>query len=196
MEPYEIIGSPLTIWLAPVGTAFPAVNIAPSGSWTLLGTGGDKNYTEEGVQVMHDQTLNEVFTAGSTGARKVFRPRESFKLGVTLLDLNLAQYGNVLGTVTTVAPGAGTIGTKKVGLNRGSTVALFALLARGPSPFAAGMNAQFEVPRCYQSGNPRPTFSKGNPAGLAMEFAALEDPAAVLDTERFGRLIAQHLAAL
>ncbi len=194
--PYEIIGSPLTLWLAPVGTAFPLVNAAPAVAWKLVGTGGDKNYTEEGVQVMHDQTLNEVFTAGSTGPRKVFRPRETFKLGVTVMDMTLEQYGNVLGTVTTVAPGVGTPGTKKVGLTRGTTVATFALLARGPSPFADGMNAQFEVPIVYQSGNPRPTFSKGNPAGLAIEFSALEDPAAALDTERFGRLIAQHAAAL
>lgn len=192
----EIIGAPLTIWLAPVGTAFPAVNVAPSGSWTLLGTSGDENYSEEGVQVTHAQTLNQVFTAGSTGARKVFRSRESFKLGVTLLDMTLAQYGVVLGTVSTVAPGAGTIGTKKVGLSRGESVVLYALLARGPSPYLEGANGQFEVPVCYQSGDPRPTFSKGNPAGLALEFEALEDPAAASEAERFGRLIAQHAAAL
>ncbi len=196
MQPFEIIGAPFTIWLAPVGTAFPLVTAAPGAGWTKLGTSGDRNYSDEGVQVMHDQTISNVSVAGATGPVKAFRTAEQLMISATLLDMTLEQLANVLGTVTTTAAGAGTAGTKKVGLSRGTDVALFALLARGPSPYADGMTAQYEVPRCYQSGNPRPQFTKGNPAQLALEFTALEDPAAATPEERFGRLIAQHQVAI
>ncbi len=29
MQPYEIIGAPFTLWLAPTGTAFPLIDAAP-----------------------------------------------------------------------------------------------------------------------------------------------------------------------
>src|SRR3546814_7017075 len=69
-------------------------------------------------------------------------------------------------------------------------------LARGGSPYGADMIAQFEVPRCYQSGSASPVFNKGVPAGIALQWAALEDLDATSDDERFGRLVAQTAAAL
>src|SRR3546814_5012065 len=52
------------------------------------------------------------------------------------------------------------------------------------------------VPRCYQSGSASPVFNKGVPAGIALQWAALEDLDATSDDERFGRLVAQTAAAL
>ncbi|MFZ5749101.1 MAG: hypothetical protein ACOY45_15760 [Pseudomonadota bacterium] len=198
MEPYEIIGAPFTLWLAPVGTAFPLIDAAPGGAWKLVGSNGDENYTEDGVTIQHSQTINKVRTAGSVGARKALRDSEDMMVSLTLLDMTLEQYALALNgnEVETTAAGIGTAGYKTLGLSRGEEVTTYALLVRGPSPYAPGMNAQFEVPRCYESGSPQPVFRKGQPAGLALQFDALEDPDAASADERFGRLIAQHLAAL
>lgn len=198
MEPYEIIGAPFTLWLAPVGTAFPLIDAAPAVAWKLVGTSGDENYSEDGVTIQHSQTINKVRTAGTVGARKAMRDSEDMMISLTLYDMSLEQYALALNgnAVETTAAGIGTAGFKTLGLSRGEEVTVYALLARGPSPYAPGMNAQFEVPRCYESGSPQPVFRKGQPAGLALQFDALEDPDAASADERFGRLIAQHLAAL
>lgn len=198
MEPYEIIGAPLTLWLAPVGTAFPLIDAAPAGEWTLVGTSGDENYSEEGVTVSHSQTFSQARPAGSMGPRKAWRTEEDLRVSLVLWDLSLEQYATALNgvAVTTTAAGAGAAGFKQIGLTQGENVAFYALLARGVSPYGDGFNAQYEVPRCYQSGNPTPTYRKGTPSGLTLEFTAFEDPAAASAGERFGRLVAQHQAPI
>ncbi len=198
MEPYEIVSGPLTLWLAPVGTAFPAIDAAPAAGWIKVGTDGDKNYSDSGVTVTHSQTVNKVRPAGSVGARKALRADEDLMFALVLWDLTLEQYAAALGDleIATTAAGVGTAGFKQIGLSRGEEVATHALLARGVSPYDAALAAQFEVPRCYQSGSPSPVFNKGVPAGLALQFDALEDPDAASAGERFGRLIAQTAAAL
>jgi hypothetical protein len=98
--------------------------------------------------------------------------------------------------VTTTAAGSGTAGTKKMGLTRGRKIKEYALLARGDSAYNETMKAQYEVPRAYQSGSPELVYRKAAPAGLALEFTALEDLTTTNDEERFGRLIMQHQAAL
>lgn len=198
MEPYEIIGAPLTLWLAPVGTAFPLIDAAPAAGWTKIGTNGDANYSDAGVTVTHSQTINKVRPAGAVGAIKAFRADEDLMLSLVLWDLSLEQYATVLGGIapTTTAAGVGTAGFKTMGLSRGEDVALYALLARGVSPYGDGFTAQYEVPRCYQSASPAPVFNKGVPAGLALQFDALEDLDAASAGERFGRLSAQTAAAL
>lgn len=198
MEPYEIVGQPLELWLAPVGTAFPAIDDAPANTWVLVGTSGDRSQTEEGVTVTHSQTINKVRAGGSVGAIKAFRPEEDLMFRVTLMDVSLEQYkvavnGNAL---TTTAAGVGTAGTKKMGLSRGKDVTVYALLARGVSPYDPTYTAQYQVPRCYVSGSPAIVYRKGQPAGIELTFEALEDMEAVTEDERFGSLIAQHQAAL
>ncbi len=198
MQPYEIIGQPLSLWLAPVGTAFPAVSAAPSSPWVLVGTSGDRSQNEEGVVVTHNETLNKVRTGGSTGAVKVFRPDEDLMFRLTLLDVSLEQYKLALNgnTLTTVAAGSGTIGTKSVGLSRGKDVTTYALLARGVSPYGDGFSMQYQVPRCYQAASPAITYRKGQPAGIELTFEALEDMGAASADVRFGTIVAQHQAAL
>jgi len=200
-QPYEIVGQPLTLWLAPVATAFPLIDAAPAAEWIKVGTSGDRNYSDQGVTVTHNQTINKVRPAGSVGPRKAFRPDEDLMFGLTLWDVTLEQYAIALGhvatdAVATTAAGVGTAGFKKLGLSRGATIPEMALLARGVSPYGDGMAAQYEVPRCYQSANPAPVYNKGVPAGIALQFEALEDESAASDAERFGRLIAQTAVAL
>lgn len=198
MQPYEIIDGPLELYLAPIGTAFPLIGVAPAIAWVKVGASGKRNYANDGVAVQHGQTLAGVSPAGALGDVKVFRQSEMLQFSVTLWDQTLEAYTLALGGVApaATAAGVGTAGYKKIGLSRGETVKTYALLARGKSPYADGMMAQFEVPRCYQSGNPNPIFNKAVPAGLALQWSALEDLAAASEDERFGRLISQTAAPL
>ena len=198
MQPYEIIGAPLTLWLGPVGTAFPLIDAAPDVAWVKVGTSGDRNYSDEGVTVVHSQNVEQARPVGSTGPVKAWRTEEDLMIRLTLWDLTLEQYAAALNdlAVATTAAGAGTAGFKEIGLSQGQDVATYALLARGVSAYGDGFNAQYEVPRCYQAGNPELVYVKGVPAGLELEFTALEDLDAGTDAERFGRVVMQHQAAL
>lgn len=197
-QPYEIIAGPLTIWLAPPGTAFPEIDADPAVGWTMVGTSGTRNYSNDGVSVQLSQTVAEARPAGATGPIKAWRTEEDLMFGVTLWDNSLEQYTFALNGVvpSATAAGAGAAGFKKLGLSRGIDIKTYALLARGASPYGDAMIAQFEVPHCYQSGSPNSVFNKGVPAGLQLQWKALEDLAATSDDERFGRLIAQHQAPL
>lgn len=198
MTPYEIVGAPLTVWLAPVGTAFPLIGAAPAGAWTKIGTNGTRNQAEDGVTVKHSQTLQKVRPGGALGAVKAFRTEEDLSFGFTLWDLTLEQYAMTLNgnTISTTAAGVGTAGFKKLGLSRGLLVKEYALLARGVSPYDEAMSAQYQVPRCYHSGSPDVAFRKGVPAGLRFDFEALEDLGAASEDLRFGSMVFQHQAAL
>jgi len=196
MEPYEIIVSPAEIYLAPVSEAFPELDDAPAGNWVLLGKTGKINYAEDGVTVSHEQTLSEIRTLGTTGPLKVVRTEESLTISVILQDLSAENYAKVLNgvTLTDVAAAATTPGHRDITLRQGPDVTTFALLCRGKSPYGDNWAAQYEVPIVYQSANPAPVYHKGDAAGLAVTFNALEDltaPAA----ERFGKLRSQDAAA-
>lgn len=200
MTPFEIIGAPLTLWVAPIGTAFPTIAAAPGAGWTKLGTNGDRSYENGGITVTHGKAYDKVRTAGASGPVKAFLTEEDLMFGVTLLDLTLEQYQFALNgnTVTTVAPATGQPGTKKIGLSEdvGRTKE-YALLARGLSPYNEALAMQYCIPRCYQSGAPAPVFRKGGTgAGLALRFEAMEDLTATNAQERFGYILAAHLPAL
>jgi len=198
-KPYEIVVAPFSVYWAPVGEAFPDVDEAPAGNWTLIGTSGSRNYAEEGVTVVHEQTVELFRGSGATGPVKAARTEEGLMVRLTLWDMKLEQYRLALNSnaVSTTAAGSGTPGFKEIDLYRGFDVALMALLVRGDvSPEGDGFKTQYEVPLCFPSGSPEVVFSKRAPAGLALEFTALEDPDAVSVDARFGRLVVQHQAAL
>src|SRR4051812_38065082 len=135
MTPYEIIGAPFTAYFAEIGTAFPAIDDVPDDSdWTLIGTNGTRNYSEEGGKVSHMQTQNFARPAGATGPVKAFLDTEDFKVMLTLWDMSLEQYVTALNgnTITTTAAGVGSAGKKKIGLSRSIFIKEYALLLRGP----------------------------------------------------------------
>lgn len=177
MTPYEVVAGPYTVYVAPVGTAFPAVNAAPGGTWFELGTSGTKNYDEAGVVVTHGQTLNPWRSAGGTAARKVFRSAEDMMIEFTLVDLTPEQYAKVLNDAT-VTTQAGPPAVKRFPLLQGLTVKAFAFIARGTSPAGDSLVAQYQVTSVYQAASPKPTFKKDSPAGLDCQFAALDDGSA------------------
>ncbi len=191
--PYEIIAAPFVVWFAPVGTTFPAIDAAPGSPWAKIGSSGDLNYLDEGVKVSHRQAMSLFRALGDAGSRKAFRTEEDLMIALTLADLTLEQYTHALNSnsVTTVPATTLAAGYKKIGLSRGFSVATYALLMRGPSPYGDDWNLQYEVPRAAQTGNPEPVMRKGDPAALALEWTALVDTNAASEDERFGRIKAQ-----
>lgn len=192
-EPFEILATPFEVWLAPVGEEFPALGDTPSGEWELLGANGADNQGDEGVTVEHQQTIN-IFRGGkSTAPLKAWRTEEGLRIAFALHDLTLETYSKALNDATIGADIADDdIGSRSVLLHQGGQVAVYALLARGEnSPYGDDMQAQYEVPKVYQSGNPTPIYRKGQPAALAFEFMALADLDAATEDERFGRLLVQ-----
>jgi len=196
-QPFEIIGAPFTAWIAPVGTAFPAVDEEPGEDWIKIGTSGDLNYLDEGVRISHAQAFNKFRPLGDAGVRKMFRTEEDLVVGLTLADVSLEQYKYALNSnsIGVVAAGVGTAGKKTLGLSRGLGIATMALLVRGCSPYGDDMTMQYEVPLCSQTGSPQPVYRRDQPAGLALEWTAIVDPTASTPLQRYGRLVAQTAAA-
>lgn len=175
--PHEIIAGPLTLWAGPVGTAFPKVDEVPAGPWKKIGAAGDKNYDDEGVTVTASQTIEGFTPAGGTHVRKAWRTEDGLVIGCNVVDFAPEQLALVYdnATVTNTAAGAGTAGTKTVKLGRGVEVALYALIAEGPSPVDNSMPLRFQVSSCYQSADSAEwQFQKGEPVGNSVEFTAIE----------------------
>lgn len=195
-QPFEIVAQPFTLWVAAPGSAFPTIDEAPGGSWTKIGTSGDLNYTEDGVKISHKQKVENFRALGSTGPRKAFRTEEDLMISLTVVDITLEQYRIAMNgnAITTTAQGVGESGYKKLGLSRGLNVEQYALLIRGAnaSGYMEDGVTQYEVPIAVQVSEPEVAFVKGSPAGLNLEFQALEDPDAASDDERFGRLVMQN----
>lgn len=193
--PYEILAGPVTVWLAAASTAEVDVDTTPSGSWTKLGTSGSDNYSEDGVTVTHEQSIETFRALGTTGNRKAWRTEEEHMVEFEIMDLTAELYAKALNdaSITTTAAGSGTPGSKSIPLLQGHDVTLYALLARteGQSPYGDAWNAQYWIPVCYQSENAEVVFKKGEPAGLKFKFAALEDA-----TDGFGVYRPQTATAL
>jgi hypothetical protein len=191
--PFEVIAAPYRVYVAPVGTAFPAVTVDESAiptEWVLVGRSGDLNYDRGvGVVVSHTQTMAPWRSVGDAGVRKTFRTEEDLKISLKLVDLRLEQYQNAMNANTITPSGS----TKKMGLSRGFAVSTFAVLIRSDvSPYGDGLNMQYEIPVAAQTGNPTINLSKpGEPAGLDLEWTALVDPDAASEDERFGRVVAE-----
>jgi hypothetical protein len=170
--PYEVIAAPLTVYVAPVGTAKPAVNAAPGGSWIKLGTSGTKNYGTKGVVVTHNDTIVKWRPAGGTGHRKAWRTEEFISVEFDLIDLTAEQYAYAMNTATVTTAG----NAKSIPMQMGVTVAQVALLARGISPINDAFAAQYFIPIAIQTGDPAPAYAgEGVPAGLSIKFDSIED---------------------
>lgn len=184
MEPFEIIAAPVTVWVAPVGTAFPDIGATPPTPWELMGKSGDRNIIEDGVTVAHSQSIAEHRTLGATGPVKATREEEGLMVSFALADLRAEMYSKAINGNTIDSD---TTGEKSISLHRGLDVSELALLIRGPSPYIADGVAQYQVPRVYIGENQELTFAKGDLAGISFEFHAIEDG----ETDPFGRLILQ-----
>lgn len=189
-DPREIIVGPLAIYLAAAIEALDDVSAAPSGNWALLGTTGTENYAEAGITVTHSQTLRFTHAVGATAPLKANRQQEQLTVGLSLMDLSAAEYTKVLNNTTKSTDTTPNI--DYFGLRRGPDVTVLSMQAWGEllSPSGA-FDVAFYIPRCVQSGDPAPVFSKDTEAMLAVTFTALEHQAAATNEERLGRWIVQ-----
>jgi len=195
MADRNIVNGPLSLYFAAVGTAFPLLDVDPPAGFTLIGTSGAKNYTEDGVSVAMNQSVEVFRGLGSPTALKAFRTEEDLVITVQMADLTLAEVRRALNenAVTNTAPASGIPGTDEIKMNRGADVNTIALLVRGigkSAQFDSG-NLQFEFDKVYEGASQEMTFLKGDAVGVMLEFHALED-----DNGDIGRWFNQTAAAL
>lgn len=181
--PFQILAGPADVYVAAAATAFPAVNAAPSGSWTAIGR------TEGGVTVRHTQTVNPITADQYTGPVKAIRTEEGLEVEFSVVDMTLENYGLVMSNATVTAAG-GPPATKTINLHKGVAVDLRSILIRGRSPYG-NFPAQYQIPLAFQSESPEVSFVKDDKSVLACVWTALEDLTASTDAERFGKLVAQ-----
>ncbi|KKL56636.1 hypothetical protein LCGC14_2243430 [marine sediment metagenome] len=195
MSDRNIVNGPLSLYFAAVGTAFPLVDDDPPTGFTLIGTSGAKNYTEDGVSAAFNQSIEVFRGLGSTTALKAFRTEEDLVISVQMADLTLAEARRALNenAVTNTPAASGVPGTDEIRLDRGVDVNTIALLVRGIGKSAQfeGGNLQFEFDKVYEAASQEMTFVKGEPAGVLLEFHALED-----DSGNVGRWFNQTAVAL
>lgn len=176
--PHEIVAAPLTVYLAPVDTAFPTIDDAPGSfdaAWEVLGTQGARNYDDDGVTVSHSEDVSDFVPVGSTMPTKRFRTSESYQISLNLVDISPTQYAKVMNdaSVTQVAGGIGTPGEDFFSLYRGDQVNSFAILARGLSGIDNDLNFQYEFSKAFVSVNGDAQFKKGDPVMLPVEILAV-----------------------
>jgi hypothetical protein len=186
MEPFNQLVGPLTVYIAAVGEAPPAVNAAPAGNWVKLGV------TDGGQKIKHAGTLTYFRDDEHQGPVKAVRPEEEIIVTMTLVSLTLEQYAWTLHHSSQVTAAAGPPATKRMHLKRGATPTAFAMLLRGDalSPYGA-LPGQYVIPRGVFDGEPEPAFTKDARAGLEIEFHALEDDTQSDKKNSLGWLIVQ-----
>lgn len=190
MDAYALLTNVGELFIAPVGTTFPALTATPASPWRALGD------TQDGVDMNSDDKIELVRTDQRTGPVKATRIDEIVTVKTKLAEATLENLADALGaTVTDTAPGSGTIGTREINLHRGATVEEFAFLFRGDSPYGA-YPAQYELPRAYCDEVGSIKYDKGKNAPIPITFKCLEDLDAATEDERYGRLIVQDAAAL
>ncbi|MEE8466386.1 MAG: hypothetical protein V3S68_07910 [Dehalococcoidia bacterium] len=175
--PFEIMVATLKVYTGPVNEARPDLNDAVGGNWTLLGLTGKLDYTEDGVIVTPEETIEEFFALGSTAPQKAFRTQERFTIGVTVADMTAETLAKVFNdaTVNDTAAGSGTAGVRDFDILQGVTVTEFGLLLRGDvGPYIASSKMQWWTPRVYVESVGPIAAVKGEPGMYEVVFAALE----------------------
>lgn len=189
-KPYEILVGVGTLYIAPAGTAKPALTATPGGSWRNLGD------TDDGVKVTKSQTIEKFGVDQSTGKRKAVRTEESVLVETNLAANTLENLADVINNpVTITAPGAGTIGYRSLKMYAGADVDQFAFLFRGKSPYG-DFPAQYYVPVGIFEDDVESEYKKDDKTLIPVKFESLEDPNAATADDRFGVYEAQDLAAL
>jgi len=180
------------LYIADVGTAFPALDTEPGVEWKAVG------YTQDGVTVTLEQSITEHRVDQETGPVKASRTEEGLLIATNMAEATLDNLAKLLGrTIKTTAADDGQIGTEALGLYRGSKVARYALLFRGNfSEHNEEYPAQYQIPVGYFSGNVEAAYTKDGVTRYTVEFRALVDPNAASDDEKFGSLIVQSEDAL
>jgi len=190
--PFELVNGPVTIYYAAVGTAAPNVAVDPDGSWSTLGTNGDKNYGDDGVTLTPSRDYAYQMVLGSTAPQKAFLQEQGYTVNVPLVDMTAETMARIMNgaAVSDMAASSGEGGHRSFDLMISDDVSELAILIRGKSPYADDMSAQHWIPRCHVSDVGDYGYIKGEAATYDVEFTALEH-----STHGFGKYYAQDEAA-
>jgi len=187
--PFQLMNGPFEVWIFDIpaaGTTEPAPDVAnaPAGNWTLLGTSGDKDITEDGIMVRMEQDVSKFRGLGSIATRKMFRNSMDVVVEFTLADASIENYARAMNQATVDL----TSHRRRIDLIMTTQVAQFSLLIRGDdrSPYGASWNTQWWIPRCSHDAPLETKYVKGEPVGLAYRFTALVD-----DTDDLGYIESQ-----
>lgn len=162
--PNEIIVGPAEVYIAPVGTAFPAVTAERpavlAAGWTLIGTAGSRNYSEDGVILRQNRTINPIRVLGSIAPRKQVISEQTFEVEFNVVDLSPEAIA--LGYGADVADIVESGGNTSFSIPTSPVPLTFAILVRveGQSPLVDGGNTQWQIYQAVQGGSGEGTFSK------------------------------------
>lgn len=169
--PYEIMGAPHSLYIAPAGMARPAINAAPAVDWVLVGVAGNRSYAEEGVRVNSPAAYNAFRSLGQAAPRKLFRSEEDVNFAVTLADVTLESLSLAFNKLAANVTETGI--TRKLGLARGLGVQTLALLVRGPSPYMDNGFAQWYLPFGANVSSIELAFRRDNATIYPLEFRGI-----------------------
>lgn len=175
----EILTGVGTLWVAPLGTAFPAdPSTTPGAGWVDLGE------TQDGVTITYDEDVTEIEIDQETGPVKAIRSKESLTVETKLVRSTLENmvYLNQQ-TVTTATP------LKTIGSYKGASITEYAFMFRGNSAYAAGQKSQYQITRGYFKGPVTQEFAKDSNVAMECTFVALVDMSAATNDLKFGKLI-------
>ena len=180
--PYNVLVGVGTLYIGAANLAKPAtVETVPGAGWTSLGE------TDGGVTIRKTQNIERFSSDQRTGNTKAVRTEEGLEIETNLNESTLENLAYAMeGTITSVAPGAGTIGTKALKMYKGADVGTFALLFRGTSPYGANFAGEFYVPVVFSAEDIELEFTKDGKTLIPVKFEALEDTTAGSAADRFG----------
>jgi hypothetical protein len=171
--PYELLAGPALVYLAPVGTTFPVVDLAtPAAPWAALA------WIDTSVTATFDQTIEQLrVPAVSTLPKKPFRTEATPTIAFDLASLTVENFAKILNgaTVTDTAAGAGTAGHRSFPIEFGNDVPCYAMLIRIPSAYG-NWKGQWEFANVYQSGSPAVAHDPEGKSLLTTEWILCEDP--------------------
>lgn len=174
-EPYQLMNGPFAVYIADIADPVelpPDIDKAPAGNWALLGLGGDKDITEEGISVNMDQVIAWFRGLGSTAPRKGFRTSEDLIVTFTLADASVENFARAFNDATIDLSG----NQRRIELLQGSEVAQFSLLIYGDGKSAYGdFNSFWWLPRCSHDAPLEAKIVKGEPIGLQYRWHVLDD---------------------
>ncbi len=185
MPELEIINGPLTLWWGPVGESYPAIGAAPAGNWVQIGTSGPLNYTEDGVVIRNEKSVEYFRSLGSAFPRKSFITEADNIIVVTVADMTLAALRLALNQNTVTAESGYDWISMDIGLDP-TEIALF-IRGIGKSPLFDGGNVQFEIDKVVEEGSRELSFVKGEPVGTELTFRTIYNDGA---TYPVGRILA------
>jgi hypothetical protein len=198
--PDEILAGPVGVWVAPTGTVFPLVNVAPAASWVVLGSQEALHTDEDGVTIESSVETEDFVPLGSIDAVKSWITGQDLRVRFNLADLRLETLSHAFGgpptaagNVIDVPAASGAAGYRHLSLTRTGIPTQVAMLVRAlQSPYDDDPTwaMQWELNRVAQIAAVPLQWVKGVPVKAAFEYRVYRDAAGV------GRIVAQDAAPL